>query len=70
MEPGALNPIDGDDTMLEKEPLERLAREGELMAYQHAGFWQSMDTMRDKALLEERWRLGGAPWKTWGRDTV
>jgi len=65
MEPGALDRIDGDDTMLEKEPLERLAREGELMAYRHAGYWQSMDTMRDKALLEEQWRSEGAPWKVW-----
>ncbi|MWC26683.1 glucose-1-phosphate cytidylyltransferase [Paenibacillus sp. MMS18-CY102] len=70
LEPGMLAHIDGDDTMLEREPLERLAAAGELRAYQHSGFWQSMDTMRDKALLEERWRLGGAPWKTWGRDTV
>ncbi|GMK42116.1 glucose-1-phosphate cytidylyltransferase [Paenibacillus sp. CCS19] len=65
-EPGALERIDGDEIMLEKEPLERLAGEGQLMAYRHAGYWQSMDTMRDKALLEEQWRSGSAPWRVWG----
>ncbi|MBD3918173.1 glucose-1-phosphate cytidylyltransferase [Paenibacillus sp. PR3] len=66
LEPGALERIDGDEMMLEKEPLERLASEGQLMAYQHAGYWQSMDTMRDRALLEEQWRSGNAPWRIWG----
>lgn len=54
-----------DDTFLEKEPLYNLAKEGELMAFKHNGFWQCMDTPRDKALLEEMWNKGNPPWKTW-----
>ena len=57
--------IDGDDTQFEKEPLERLAADGELMAYRHEGFWQCMDTRRDKYVLEKLWESGNAPWKTW-----
>jgi glucose-1-phosphate cytidylyltransferase len=57
--------IDGDDTLFEREPLERLASEGQLMAYQHNGFWQCMDTMRDKVRLESLWASGDAPWKMW-----
>jgi glucose-1-phosphate cytidylyltransferase len=57
--------IDGDETQWEKEPMERLAREGELMAYRHRAFWQCMDTLRDKALLDSLWQNGGAPWKIW-----
>jgi glucose-1-phosphate cytidylyltransferase len=57
--------IDGDDTLWEREPMERLARDGELMAYRHEGFWQPMDTLREKRLLEELWVSGNAPWKTW-----
>lgn len=57
--------IDGDDTQWEKEPLERLAKDGELMAYRHNGFWQCMDTPREKHILEEFWRTGSAPWKVW-----
>jgi glucose-1-phosphate cytidylyltransferase len=49
----------------EQEPLERLAREGQLAAYRHDGFWQPMDTLRDKRQLEELWLAGRAPWKTW-----
>lgn len=56
--------IDGPDTAWEQEPLERLAAEGELVAYRHKGFWQPMDTLRDKVHLEELWR-NGAPWKCW-----
>jgi glucose-1-phosphate cytidylyltransferase len=63
-EPGVVDYIEGDDTQFEKEPLERLAHDGQLMAYRHSGFWQCMDTIRDKKLLEELW-LTGAPWKTW-----
>ena len=55
----------GDSTVLEREPLEHLARDGELMVYQHNGFWQCMDTQRDKLRLEELWSLGNAPWKVW-----
>lgn len=55
-----------DDAMsLEREPLERLAREGQLAAYQHEGFWHPMDTLRDKRALESLWESGKAPWKTW-----
>ena len=50
--------------MWEREPLERLARDGQLMAYKHDSFWQCMDTLRDKMLLEELWK-NGAPWRTW-----
>ena len=57
--------IEGDDTIWEREPLERLAREGELMAYQHSGFWQPMDTLRERHLLERLWDSGEAPWKVW-----
>jgi glucose-1-phosphate cytidylyltransferase len=61
-EPAIFDYIDGDGTMLERQPLERMAREGELMAYLHGGFWQCMDTLRDKHLLEELWGSGTAPW--------
>jgi len=64
-EPGVLDYIDGDDCILEREPLERLAAEGELMAFQHDGFWQCMDTLRDRQLLEELWASDAPPWKTW-----
>jgi glucose-1-phosphate cytidylyltransferase len=65
LEPGVFDYIDGDDTQWEKEPLERLAADGELMAYRHESFWQCMDTIRDKKLLEKLWREGDPPWKTW-----
>lgn len=55
----------GDSTVLEREPLETLAADGELMAYKHEGFWQPMDTLRDKHALEELWDSGRAPWKVW-----
>jgi glucose-1-phosphate cytidylyltransferase len=64
LEPGVFDYIDGDATQWEREPLERLARDGQLMAYKHASFWQCMDTLRDKKLLEELWQ-NGAPWRTW-----
>ena len=65
VEPQVFDYIDGDDTQFEKEPLERLAAEGELMAYKHDGFWQCMDTRRDKFVLEKLWDSGEAPWKIW-----
>jgi glucose-1-phosphate cytidylyltransferase len=65
LEPEVLDYIDGDETMWEREPLERLAAAGELMAYRHEGFWQCMDTLRDRKLLEELWQSGHAPWKIW-----
>ena len=64
-EPQVFDYIDGDDTQFEKEPLERLAADGELMAYKHDGFWQCMDTRRDKFVLEKLWDSGEAPWKIW-----
>ena len=57
--------LEGDETILEKEPLERIASEGQLMAYKHNGFWQCMDTQRDKLHLEELWFQNRAPWKIW-----
>ncbi|GAV22602.1 glucose-1-phosphate cytidylyltransferase [Carboxydothermus pertinax] len=65
LEPEVFNYIEGDQTIWEKEPLETLAKNGQLMAYKHYGFWQPMDTMRDKNLLEELWKSGKAPWKLW-----
>ncbi|MCB1271406.1 MAG: glucose-1-phosphate cytidylyltransferase [Microthrixaceae bacterium] len=65
LEPGVFDYIDGDDTQWEKEPLEHLAKDGELMAYRHYGFWQCMDTIRDKKLLEGLWDSGSPAWKTW-----
>jgi glucose-1-phosphate cytidylyltransferase len=65
LEPGVFDYIKGDDTQWEKKPLERLAREGQLMAYRHNGFWQCMDTIHEKRLLEILWQGGQAPWKTW-----
>lgn len=57
--------IEGDDTIFEKTPLETVAKMGELVAYKHEGFWQCMDTQRDKQKLEELWDSGKAPWKVW-----
>ncbi len=62
---GVLDYIEGDETIWERDPLERLAEDGELMAYQHTGFWQPMDTLRERQLLDEAWRSGEAPWKVW-----
>jgi glucose-1-phosphate cytidylyltransferase len=65
MEPQVLDYIPQDSTNLEVEVLEKLAAEGQLAAYRHADFWQCMDTLRDKKLLESLWQQGNAPWKTW-----
>jgi glucose-1-phosphate cytidylyltransferase len=65
LQPAVLDRIAGDTTSWESEPLEKLARDGELMAYRHTGFWQPMDTLRDKNALEDLWRAGAAPWKIW-----
>lgn len=64
-DPSVLDLIDGPDTIWEQEPLERLASGRELMAYRHSGFWQPMDTLRDKIHLEDLWSTGKAPWKRW-----
>lgn len=63
MEPEFIDYIGSDETVLEKEPLERVAREGNLVAYRHPGFWQCMDTVRDKVILDELCKSGNAPWK-------
>ncbi|MCB2052669.1 MAG: glucose-1-phosphate cytidylyltransferase [Geminicoccaceae bacterium] len=65
LEPGIFDYIDNDMTHFEREPLEHLAQEGQLMAYRHDGFWQCMDTVRDKVRLEEMWDASKAPWKLW-----
>jgi glucose-1-phosphate cytidylyltransferase len=65
LEPGALEYIQGDQTVWEREPLESLARDGQLMAYRHDSFWQCMDTLREKYILETLWESGNAPWKVW-----
>jgi glucose-1-phosphate cytidylyltransferase len=63
MEPSALEGIAGDSTLWEKEPLENLAKENQLAVFEHRGFWQAMDTLRDKNYLEELWKSGKAPWR-------
>jgi glucose-1-phosphate cytidylyltransferase len=65
LEPEIADYVSGAEDMWERGPLEQLATNGELMAYKHAGFWQPMDTPRDKVILEDLWRAGDAPWKTW-----
>ena len=65
LDPRVLDRIEGDATFFEHEPLEGLARDGELMAYGHDGFWQAMDTLRDRNQLEELWVSGRAPWRVW-----
>ena len=57
--------IEGDDSIWEREPMERLARDGQLGLYRHRGFWQPMDTVRDKSYLEQLWAGGSPPWRTW-----
>jgi len=65
LEPGIFDYIQGDDTQWEKEPLEGLARDGQLMAYRHTSFWQCMDTLREKYILQSLWDSGKAPWAVW-----
>jgi glucose-1-phosphate cytidylyltransferase len=65
LEPKIFRYLDGDQSILEKDGLERLAREHQLVAYRHDNFWQCMDTLRDKRLLESLWQQGRAPWKIW-----
>ena len=65
LSPRVIDLIPGDECVWEREPLEKLAANGELAAYQHDGFWQPMDTLRDKNHLEELWQSGKAPWKVW-----
>ncbi len=65
LSPKVIDRVTGDATLWEREPMEQLAARGELMAYAHDGFWQPMDTLREKNLLEELWASGKAPWKVW-----
>lgn len=65
LEPGVFDYIAGDDTQWEKEPLENLAHDGQLMAYRHTSYWQCMDTLREKYILENYWNSGNAPWRVW-----
>lgn len=65
LEPQVLDYIEGDETIWERSPMERLAADGQLMAFRHEGFWQPMDTIREKHLLEQLWHAGKAPWKIW-----
>lgn len=65
LEPAIINYIEGDLTLWEQEPMERIAAEGQLVAFRHTGFWQCMDTLRDKRLLDTLWQAGEAPWKVW-----
>jgi glucose-1-phosphate cytidylyltransferase len=65
MTPRIFDYIDGDQTLLEREPLERLAADGQLAVFRHDGFWHPMDTFRDMQALNEQWQSGSAPWKRW-----
>lgn len=65
LSPGVLERIEGDDSVWERSPMEGLARDGQMAAYEHSGFWQPMDTQRDKQLLENLWAEGRPPWKIW-----
>lgn len=65
LEPSVLEKIEGDETVWEQQPLQRLAAKGQLSAYQHEGFWQTMDTLRERNHLESLWSSGKPPWKTW-----
>jgi glucose-1-phosphate cytidylyltransferase len=64
-EPAVFDTVSSDDAMFEREPLQRLAKDGQLMAYRHHGFWQCMDTLRDRNYLEQLWASGDAPWRIW-----
>lgn len=68
LEPEIFDYLDGDECIFEQAPLEKLAEEGELMSYRHRGFWQCMDTMREKIQLENLWTHDKAPWKVWDKD--
>ena len=65
LEPGVIDYIEGDDTTWEFEPMRSLASEGQLMSHLHRGFWHPMDTLRDRVLLEDRWKSGEAEWQLW-----
>jgi len=69
-EPEVIDYIDNDATIWEKEPMERMAEEGQMMSFKHEGFWKPMDTLRDKVELEKEWQSGNAKWKTWGYESA
>ena len=66
LDPSVLRHIEGDSTVFDHQPLEKIAKNGQLIAYKHAGFWKCMDTLRDKSELENHWKNRTAPWKVWG----
>ena len=68
LEPGIFDYISGDDTVWEDEPLQQLAAAGQLMAYEHTGFWRALDTLRDQHSLEQLWERGDTPWTVWERS--
>ncbi len=69
-EPGVIDHVAGDETVWEEEPLRTLVAKGELAVYHHGGFWQNMDTLRDRNVLEDLWDSGKAPWKIWDRPEI
>ncbi|WP_314946287.1 glucose-1-phosphate cytidylyltransferase [Bradyrhizobium cosmicum] len=70
VEPQALDLVDSDSTSWESEPLTRLIEQDQLAVYRHRGYWQNMDTLRDKTMLQELWDAGNPPWRVWGRSSV
>lgn len=70
LEPAVFDYIEGDTTVWEQKPLQKLAHERQLSVYKHSGYWQNMDTLRDKMVLEDLWRSGKAPWKVWGYQSL
>lgn len=68
LEPAVFDYIEGDETQWEREPLEQLATDGQLMAYKHTSYWQCMDTLREKHILEMLWESGNAPWAVWEKE--
>jgi glucose-1-phosphate cytidylyltransferase len=68
LEPSVIDYVEGDSTVWERKPLERLAQDGQLMAFRHSGFWKPMDTLRDRRDLDELWSANSAPWKVWSND--
>jgi glucose-1-phosphate cytidylyltransferase len=69
LEPQIFDYINGDETFWEREPMENLSKDGQLVAYKHSGFWRPMDTLRDKHALEELWKNGNAPWLIWNQNS-
>lgn len=68
LEPGVFDYIDGDSSVWEREPMQRMAADGKMAAYRHSGYWQNMDTLRDKTVLEEMWHSASPPWKIWSEQ--